>query len=256
MLLAIFLSFIWAIFLFFVFVITVDFFVAGKWYSGNVTDHFDGKHFWNIGWTKHESYRVESPHGNYGKLRAFFKWVLHRKKPKWEKREIEKRIPEIINETEDFHITFIWHATVLIQVWGLNIITDPVWSYRTSPFKYIGPHRFTEMGVDFDQLPPIDVVLLSHNHYDHMDIATLEKLRDRDNPIIYTGLGNSAYLEKYWITNVHDMEWWDEEIWKKSGIADLTITFVPAQHFSARGLKDRNKTLWWGFVIEIHGKTL
>ena len=100
-------------------------------------------------------------------------------------------------------------------------------------------------------MPPIDIILLSHNHYDHMDIASLEYFYKRDTPVIYTGLGNEAYLEKRGIKNVVDMDWWEEKIrtiiydtGKKKKETDVKIIYLPAQHFSARGLTDRNKTLW------------
>ena len=114
--------------------------------------------------------------------------MIQRKKPRWKKRKCEKVIPEEKNIHDNFKITFIGHATLLIQISGQNILTDPVWGYRASPFNRAGPHRYVDPGVDFDQLPRIDAILLSHNHYDHMEIATLEKLHKRDNPTIYTGL--------------------------------------------------------------------
>ncbi len=98
-------------------------------------------------------------------------------------------------------------------------------------------------GVDFDALPKIDIVLLSHNHYDHMDLPTLTRLEARDNPAIYTGLGNKAYLREQGIMHVTDMDWWESETYTVRK-EPVNISFVPAQHFSARGLKDRNKTLW------------
>ncbi len=109
-------------------------------------------------------------------------------------------------------MTNIGHATILIQVDGVNILTDPVWSERASPFSWAGPRRFTAPGVRLEDMPTIDIILLSHNHYDHMDIATLEYFYKRDTPIIYTGLGNEAYLEKRGIKNIIDMDWWEEKI--------------------------------------------
>lgn len=100
-------------------------------------------------------------------------------------------------------------------------------------------------GVNFDDLPPIDIVLLSHNHYDHMDIDTLKALAKRDKPTIYTGLGNKAYLESKSITGSFEMDWGDRKMFSDS----ISIDAVPAQHFSARGITDRNKTLWVGFVL-------
>ncbi|MBP9779772.1 MBL fold metallo-hydrolase [Candidatus Gracilibacteria bacterium] len=254
MLLTILLYFIFTLLLIGIVVAVVDYSVSGRGYRGTAGRHFDGRHFSNIGWTKRESYRVESPNGQYGKLRAFIGWMLQRKKPKWKKRKCEKVIPANINADTTFQITFVGHATLLIQIAGQNILTDPVWGRRVSPFKHAGPQRFMDPGVDFDTLPRIDSVLLSHNHYDHMDISTLEKLHDRDNPVIYTGLGNADYLSKYGIRSVIDMDWWDTNTLHSDN--ESHVTFVPAQHFSARGIYDRNRTLWGGFVLNIHGKTL
>ncbi len=103
------------------------------------------------------------------------------------------------------------HATYLIQAHGLNILTDPVWNNRSSPWSWIGPKRYQDPGIKLEDLPKIDVILLSHNHYDHMEVPTLKKLEERDRPTIYTGLGNKDYLKKREIHNVVDMDWWDEE---------------------------------------------
>ena len=100
-------------------------------------------------------------------------------------------------------------------------------------------------GIDFAKLPHIDAVLISHNHYDHMDIVTLQKLTETHSMPIYTGLGNKKYLKERGIENVEELDWW-----QNSSLGDLRFHFVPAQHFSARGVTDRNKTLWGGFVIE------
>mgnify|MGYP000959161956 FL=1 len=144
---------------------------------------------------------------------------------------------------DGIRITNIGHATLLIQADGVNILTDPVWSERASPFSWIGPRRYTEPGVTLADMPRIDIILLSHNHYDHMDIASLRYFYDRDTPIIYTGLGNEQYLEDRKIKNVIDMDWWEEKT-RSIGSSEVKITYLPAQHFSARGLTDRNKTLW------------
>ena len=140
-------------------------------------------------------------------------------------------------------ITNIGHATLLIQVDGVNILTDPVWSERASPFSWVGPRRYNEPGVRIEDMPHIDIILLSHNHYDHMDTKSLRYFYERDTPVIYTGLGNEKYLEDRKIKNVIDMDWWEEKT-RSIGSSEVKITYLPAQHFSARGLTDRNKTLW------------
>lgn len=226
-------------------------FYASEKFPGKKTDHFDGKHFYNIWWSPRESLQIEWWRERKGGL---IYWLLHRNKKKWIKRDITPVVPPASNE-DGFRITNIWHATYLIQADWLNILTDPVWNNRSSPWSWVGPKRYQDPGVKLDSLPKIDIILLSHNHYDHMEVPTLKKLEDRDNPVIYTGLWNKRYLEKRDIKNVIDMDWWGEEnfTWKKS---QATITYLPSQHFSARWVTDRNRTLWGGFRIEIAGKSL
>jgi L-ascorbate metabolism protein UlaG (beta-lactamase superfamily) len=129
---------------------------------------------------------------------------------------------------------------------GTNILTDPVWSYRIGPFSGLGPARHIPPGIRIEDLPPIDIILLSHNHYDHLDIPTLKILAKRNSAQIYNALGNSALLTKNKIGSSREMDWW-EEVNLENG---LSITFVPSRHFSSRSMFDRNKTLWGGFVIK------
>lgn len=150
-----------------------------------------------------------------------------------------------IERSEALRWTVINHATVLIQMNGLNILTDPIFSDRTSPVSFAGPQRVRSPGVSFESLPPIDIVLVSHNHYDHLDLPTLKMLNDRFRPRFFVGLGNGPLLETAQIQQVTEMDWWDE-----IQIQALQIQFVPAQHWSARGLFDRRKTLWGGFYLK------
>jgi L-ascorbate metabolism protein UlaG (beta-lactamase superfamily) len=143
-------------------------------------------------------------------------------------------------------ITFINHATLLIQMDGINILTDPVWSDRASPFSFVGPKRARKAGLELDQLPMIDVVLISHNHYDHLDLDTLHKLKTSFNPLILMGTGNQRFLRKNGFVHAEDLGWWGSHPHPQG----IKITAVPAQHFSGRSLSDYNKTLWVGFVIE------
>jgi L-ascorbate metabolism protein UlaG (beta-lactamase superfamily) len=146
----------------------------------------------------------------------------------------------------DLRVTFVNHATVLIQTAGLNILTDPIWSERCSPVSWAGPERVRPPGIRFENLPPIDVVLISHDHYDHMDLPTLRQLDEKFHPRFFTGLGNAAILKDGSIPGANELDWWQS--------TELTpgvrLTAVPAQHFSNRGLTDRNNTLWEGFVLE------
>ncbi len=147
-------------------------------------------------------------------------------------------------------VTFVNHATVLIQTEGLNILTDPVWSYRVSPFPFLGPARYMDAGVSLSDLPHIDLILLSHNHYDHMDIRALRRITRRDKSMIFTTLGNKKYLTSKKIYNSVEMDWGQSQKFSD----EIQIDCVPAQHFAARGLSDRNNTLWAGFVVRTpHG---
>ncbi len=142
-------------------------------------------------------------------------------------------------------LTFIGHATYLVQVAGCTIITDPVFSERASPFSFAGPKRARNPGLPIDALPSIDVVLLSHNHYDHMDLASLRALQARFNPVIVTGLRNGTYLASKGIGPVVELDWWEA-----SDVKSLGITYVPAQHWSSRTMLDRRRMLWGGHVVE------
>lgn len=147
--------------------------------------------------------------------------------------------------------TWIGHASVLIQLDGKNILTDPIWSERCSPVSFIGPKRYTKPGVSLDDLPAIDIVVISHNHYDHMDLPTLKELDNRYKPTFYVGLGNRKLLIQEGLTNVVELDWWDIRLEKQ-----LKITFTPTQHFSGRGIFDRGETLWGSYVIESKSDTV
>ena len=142
-------------------------------------------------------------------------------------------------------ITVINHASVLIQVDDLNILTDPHYSLRASPVQFAGPKRVVKPGVAFDDLPPIDIVLISHNHYDHLDLDTLKRLKDRDAPKFLAGLKTKSFLENNGIKTATDLDWW-----QSIKANNTKITFVPSQHWSARGIFDKREMLWGGFYIE------
>lgn len=148
--------------------------------------------------------------------------------------------------SEALRITFVNHSTFLLQLNGINILTDPIWSERASPVQWAGPRRFRAPGIPITHLPPIDLVLLSHDHYDHMDLPTLRRLAREHRPTIYTGLRNKRKLARHGINNVVEMDWWQEA----PARSDTWVTAVPAQHFSGRGLTDRDKSLWCGFVVQ------
>lgn len=145
--------------------------------------------------------------------------------------------------------TWIGHSTVLMQIGGLNVLTDPVWSERASPLQWIGPRRVMPPGLSLDALPPLDVVLLSHSHYDHLDKPTIERLaREHDAATFVVPLGLGAIVRMWGARNITELDWWQQQ-----SVKGLQITATPARHFSARGLGDRNKTLWCGYAVESGG---
>ncbi len=218
-----------------------DWFISSSSYKGNTSDHFNGVDFFTPGTPLFENLPER------GKLLHFIEWMLNRPKSNWEYRKNKFRtVPAKRIEGDRIFVTFINHSTVLIQMKGLNIITDPVWEDRISPFSFMGPKRYREPGVKLKELPPIDVILLTHNHYDHMDIKTLRAISIKDNPKIFTSLGNSRYLKSRRIKGSKDMDWWDKEVISP----EINLVSVPAQHFSGRAFSDRNKTLWCGFILE------
>src|SRR6202011_1344404 len=133
---------------------------------------------------------------------------------------------------------FIGHSTFLVQVGGLCVLTDPIWSERCSPVSFAGPRRVRRPGQSLDALPEVDILLVSHNHYDHMDLPTLRHVRKRWAPRMATGLGNARHLAKADILDAIELDWWESV-----EFADARITYVPSQHFSSRGLYDRNRCL-------------
>ncbi len=141
-------------------------------------------------------------------------------------------------------ITFIGHATFLIQTRAGNLLTDPMYSQRAGPMNLLGPRRVWQPAIRFDDLPPISTILLSHNHYDHCDLPTLRKLAKRFDPLVVTPLGNGRLVRSTGIRRVDELDWWQDAT---SG--PLPIALTPAQHFSARTPFDRNRALWGGFTI-------
>lgn len=143
--------------------------------------------------------------------------------------------------------TWLGHSTVLLEIDGLRVLTDPVWGRRASPSSLIGPKRFQPVPVPLRQLPPIDLVAISHDHYDHLDYPTIRQLRKRALPFV-TSLGVGAHLESWGVRpeNIIELDWWESYALPGS---DLTITAAPSQHFSGRTPKSRNSTLWSALVI-------
>lgn len=146
--------------------------------------------------------------------------------------------------------TWIGHSTVLLQLGALNVITDPVFSERAFPVQWLGPRRVMPPAVDIGALPPLDVILLSHSHYDHLDKPAVKRIaREHPDASWVVPLGLGAYLRGWGVRDIHELDWWES-----AHVKGLRVTGTPARHFSARRVGDRNKTLWCGFAIEGNGK--
>jgi L-ascorbate metabolism protein UlaG (beta-lactamase superfamily) len=147
--------------------------------------------------------------------------------------------------------TWLGHSTVLIEIDGLRVLTDPVWGPRASPSRFAGPKRFQPVPVALSALPPIDLVLVSHDHYDHLDYPTIRELARMGVPFV-TSLGVGAHLEAWGVPHerITELDWWQSHTVQGVGKnAEVTVTATPSQHFSGRGLKDRNATLWSSLAI-------
>lgn len=153
-------------------------------------------------------------------------------------------------------ITWIGHSTFLIQVGGLNVLTDPIWSDRCAPVQWAGPKRHVAPGVAFDELPPIDLVLQSHDHYDHFDDWTVRAIA-RAHPAArwVTPLGVARRLRARGVTQVVELDWWQRDEMLGASLG-ARVTCVPAQHFSGRTPSDRNRSLWGGFALQVGGQNI
>jgi L-ascorbate metabolism protein UlaG (beta-lactamase superfamily) len=205
------------------------------YYSGPASDHFDGTRFFNP--------RQPTTDRSIGEL---IRWQLGGGKAKWP-RTVPVNTATVAPRVSALVVTMVGHASVLIQLHGRNILVDPVWSERASPVTWAGPKRVTRPGIAFDELPPIDAVLVTHNHYDHMDVETLRRLHAAHRPLIVTPLGNDVIVRRA-VPGVGVVALdWHHSCALASGIH---VTAVPAHHWSARGRGDRRMALWSGFVIQ------
>ena len=192
--------------------------------------------------------RYENPGESASRtMRELLRWQLtavRRPWPAWVEQEHAVTLPGAV-PTGTLALTFVNHSTFLLQTGAATILTDPVWSDRASPLPFAGPRRVHAPGVLFDRLPRIDIVLVSHNHYDHMDLHTLRRLEARDRPRFVTGTGNGPFLRARGLSRVDELTWW-----QSIDLGAVRVAMGPAQHFSARTPFDRNRTLWGSFVIE------
>ncbi|MFC5412115.1 MBL fold metallo-hydrolase [Larkinella bovis] len=221
----------------FAIILTIGYLISAPRYQGPVSDHFDGKQFYNYNGVKAKG------------LGEALQWMLSgRDKKPWPPfRNLPPGPPPPARVAgSQLRVTFVNHSTVLLQFDSLNVLTDPVWYNRTSPYQWIGPERNRPPGIRFDDVPKIDILLISHNHWDHLDIKTVRQLCQRDQPKIYCPLGVKVFLEAQGCRNVTEMDWHGSLAYNTG----TTIHCVPAQHFSGRGMFDRDATLWCGFIVD------
>ena len=196
------------------------------------SDHFDGRRFRN------PSRPAPKPFSAVPRM-------LREPRAPWPRHvDVIPRAPSSLDAGAEAMVTFVGHSTFLIQTPAGNVLTDPMYSDRAGPLNIAGPRRVRAPGVRIEDLPRIDIVLLSHNHYDHCDLRTLRNVARRFNPMLVTPLGNGRLARRTGIRRVEELDWWE-----RSQSAPLPITLTPAHHFSARTPWDRNRALWGGFLL-------
>jgi L-ascorbate metabolism protein UlaG (beta-lactamase superfamily) len=221
-------------------------FLVRVYYRGPASDHYDGQRFFNPGST--DPPRLDP--------RRFLNRWMGSERAAWPDHvAVRQTRPPRRVEGAEMQVTWIGHATVLVQTQGLNILTDPIWSDRASPFSVVGPSRVRQPGVRFEDLPRIDLVLVSHNHYDHMDLPTLRRLWERDRPLIVTSLGNDAILSGEGI-EAATRDWGGRvPVRPARRLADgslegpVEVLVERNHHWGSRWGADRNRALWSAFTV-------
>jgi L-ascorbate metabolism protein UlaG (beta-lactamase superfamily) len=200
-----------------------------------LSDHYDGQHFFNPG-------VLASSRG----LRQVLRWRLRGERDVWPSNLSNHAFPPPPNAVAEgsVAITFINHASFLIRLPGAVVLTDPIFSERCSPVAWAGPRRARPPGIALQDLPRPDIVLLSHNHYDHMDLPSLREIHRSHAPRFVTALGNAPILRRIGIAST-ELDWWQDVT-----VDGLRVTATQARHFSARTPFDRNRALWAGFLIQ------
>lgn len=221
---------------------TVGYTTGCTYYNGPPSDHYDGSRFHNT-----------TPDHSFTDMLKWW-WQMETVDwPDWVDDPLRPAPPAGV-ESGALRVTYINHATVLIQMDGTNILTDPFWSKRAGPFSWLGAKRVRVPGVRIRELPEIHVVIISHDHYDHLDFPTLKALVESHKPLVVAGLGLKKRLRSMTGIKVVELDWWQAYHDKEIG---LDIVSVPSQHSSGRGLWDKNKTLWAGFVLRSpHGNVV
>lgn len=216
---------------------------ANAYYSGPESDHFDGTRFFNPGGPGPKS------------IRSLVKWQFSERADAWPDAFASpfKDTPPASGPEGAVRLTLIGHASYLVQAEGLNILVDPVYADRAGPFALLGPKRVNPPGIEFGHLPRIDVLLITHNHYDHLDIDFIGRIFQRDKPRLVTPLGNDAIVRG----SVEAIEALAVDWNTTHRLSDrVEVDVVPTQHWSARGTRDRMHALWASFVIRTPSKVV
>jgi L-ascorbate metabolism protein UlaG (beta-lactamase superfamily) len=205
----------------------------------DLSDHFDGRRFFN-------------PWGSSAKgLLDVLRWKLTSRAEPWPARIVDASAPPPPELGPGrCSATFLGHASLLWRLPGLTVLTDPIFSRRASPFSWIGPARVRPAAFGLKGLPPLDAVLVSHNHYDHMDLPTLRALAARGASTVVAPLGNGRALRGAGFERIIELDWWES-----AELAGGRVTLTPAQHWSSRSPFDRNRALWGGFRMEAGGRS-
>lgn len=215
-------------------------------YTGAVSDHFDGQVFRNPGQIKNSSV-------------AGYLWLrLTTSQAQWPGKVVVEPAPTLPARVSgnEARVTWVGHATVLIQIAGLNILTDPLWAERASPLSFAGPKRVSAPAISLQALPPVDIVLISHDHYDHLDTATLRWLDAAHKPRVIVPLGNRTLVKKTMPASEVTEHDWGERVQVNSAGRSITVHIEPMLHGSGRTPFDQMQTLWAAFVIEANGMKL
>jgi len=203
-------------------------------FSYRESDHYDGKRFFNP---------------EVDQLKSFWevlKWKMTSTPAKWPSHVPNKNYPfHELSSNKKINATFINHSTFLLQLNGLSVLTDPMFSEKASPISFAGPQRVREPGIAFEILPPIDVVIISHNHYDHLDEESIKMIDAKYHPLFLVPLGDEVLLKKWGVQNIKSIDWWEEV-----RVKDVKFIFTPSLHWSARSLWDKNECLWGSYMID------
>lgn len=212
-----------------------------RYYQGPCSDHFDGERFFNPGQPSSDK-----------SLRDLLRWRFGGGGTPWADAAPPVVAARPAAREAGLVLTMVGHASVLLQVAGMNLLVDPVWAPRASPLRFAGPLRFDPPGIAFEDLPPIDAVLVTHSHYDHLDASTLARLHAAHRPRIIAPLGNDTVIAVAAPGCAVETGDWGSRF----DVGAVQVWLHPAHHWSARGLRDRRMALWCGFVVQAPAATV